>query len=114
MPLADSLRLISSVGLGLVLPVVALVFAGAAIGDLREDKAPGLPRKIGREVHLEKQVGLPVAESDEEAVPRRRIPADKRPDSPLEDPLDPSIRRAARPPPIEPHQDPVLGPRPGE
>ena len=36
--LDDSVRLIASVGLGLVLPVVALVFAGAAIGDLREDK----------------------------------------------------------------------------
>jgi ABC-2 type transport system permease protein len=31
-------RLIASVGLALVLPVVALVFAGAAIGDLRDDK----------------------------------------------------------------------------
>jgi len=36
--LDDAVRLIASVGLGLVLPVVALVFAGAAIGDLREDK----------------------------------------------------------------------------
>ncbi len=36
--LDDSVRLIASVGLGLVLPVVSLVFAGAAIGDLREDK----------------------------------------------------------------------------
>lgn len=36
--LDDSVRLIASVGLGLVLPVVALVFAGAAIGDLRDDK----------------------------------------------------------------------------
>jgi ABC-2 type transport system permease protein len=36
--LDDSVRLIASVGLALVLPVVALVFAGAAIGDLRDDK----------------------------------------------------------------------------
>jgi ABC-2 type transport system permease protein len=36
--LDDSVRLIAGVGLGLVLPVVALVFAGAAIGDLRDDK----------------------------------------------------------------------------
>jgi ABC-2 type transport system permease protein len=36
--LDDSVRLIASVGLGLVLPVVSLVFAGAAIGDLRDDK----------------------------------------------------------------------------
>lgn len=36
--LDDAVRLIASVGLGLVLPVVALVFAGAAIGDLRDDK----------------------------------------------------------------------------
>ncbi|MGE5211685.1 MAG: hypothetical protein ACM3MM_10485 [Acidobacteriota bacterium] len=36
--LDDSVRLIAAVGLGLVLPVVALVFAGAAIGDLRDDK----------------------------------------------------------------------------
>ena len=36
--LDDSVRLIASVGLGLVLPVVALVFAGAAIGDLRDAK----------------------------------------------------------------------------
>jgi ABC-2 type transport system permease protein len=36
--LDDSVRLIASVGLGLVLPVVSLVFAGAAVGDLREDK----------------------------------------------------------------------------
>jgi ABC-2 type transport system permease protein len=36
--LDDAVRLIASVGLGLVLPVVSLVFAGAAIGDLREDK----------------------------------------------------------------------------
>ena len=36
--LDDSVQLIASVGLGLVLPVVALVFAGAAIGDLRDDK----------------------------------------------------------------------------
>jgi ABC-2 type transport system permease protein len=36
--LDDSVRLVASVGLGLVLPVVSLVFAGAAIGDLREDK----------------------------------------------------------------------------
>ena len=83
-------------------------------GDLREDKVPGFRRKIRREVHLEEQVGLPVAESDEEAVPRRRVPADKRPDPPLQDPLDPSIRQAAGPPPLEPHQHPVLRPRPGE
>jgi ABC-2 type transport system permease protein len=36
--LDDSVRLVASVGLGLVLPIVSLVFAGAAIGDLREDK----------------------------------------------------------------------------
>lgn len=36
--LDDSVRLVASVGLGLVLPVVSLVFAGAAIGDLRDDK----------------------------------------------------------------------------
>jgi len=36
--LDDAVRLIASVGLGLVLPVVSLVFAGAAIGDLRDDK----------------------------------------------------------------------------
>jgi ABC-2 type transport system permease protein len=36
--LNDSVRLVASVGLGLVLPVVALVFGGAAIGDLRDDK----------------------------------------------------------------------------
>ena len=36
--LDDAVNLIASVGLGLVLPVVALVFGGAAIGDLREDK----------------------------------------------------------------------------
>ena len=36
--LDDAVRLVASVGLGLVLPIVSLVFAGAAIGDLREDK----------------------------------------------------------------------------
>ncbi len=36
--LDDAVQLIASVGLGLVLPVVALVFGGAAIGDLRDDK----------------------------------------------------------------------------
>ncbi len=36
--LDDAVRLIVGVGLGLVLPVVSLVFAGAAIGDLRDDK----------------------------------------------------------------------------
>jgi ABC-2 type transport system permease protein len=36
--LDDAVRLIAGVGLGLVLPVVSLVFAGAAIGDLRDDK----------------------------------------------------------------------------
>jgi len=36
--LDDAVQLIASVGLGLVLPVVSLVFAGAAIGDLRDDK----------------------------------------------------------------------------
>ena len=36
--LDDAVRLVASVGLGLVLPVVSLVFAGAAIGDLRDDK----------------------------------------------------------------------------
>ena len=34
----DAVRLVAGVGLGLVLPIVSLVFAGAAIGDLREDK----------------------------------------------------------------------------
>jgi ABC-2 type transport system permease protein len=36
--LDDSVQLIASIGLGLVIPVVALVFGGAAIGDLRDDK----------------------------------------------------------------------------
>ena len=36
--LDDAVRLVASVGLGLVLPIVSLVFAGAAIGDLSEDK----------------------------------------------------------------------------
>ena len=36
--LDDAVELIAGVGFGLVLPVVALVFAGAAIGDLRDDK----------------------------------------------------------------------------
>lgn len=36
--LDDAVNLVASVGLGLVLPVVALVFGGAAIGDLRDDK----------------------------------------------------------------------------
>jgi len=36
--LDDAVNLIASVGLGLVLPIVALVFGGASIGDLREDK----------------------------------------------------------------------------
>ncbi len=36
--LDDSVRLIANIGLGLVLPVVALLFGGAAIGDLRDDK----------------------------------------------------------------------------
>ena len=36
--LDDSVRLIAGVGLGLVVPVVSLVFAGAAIGDLRDDQ----------------------------------------------------------------------------
>jgi ABC-2 type transport system permease protein len=36
--LDDAVRLVASVGMGLVLPVVSLVFAGAAIGDLRDDK----------------------------------------------------------------------------
>lgn len=36
--LDDAVQLIASIGLGLVIPVVALVFGGAAIGDLREDK----------------------------------------------------------------------------
>jgi ABC-2 type transport system permease protein len=36
--LDDAVRLVASVGLGLVLPIVALVFGGAALGDLREDK----------------------------------------------------------------------------
>jgi ABC-2 type transport system permease protein len=36
--LGDAVDLIAGLGLGVVLPVVALVFGGAAIGDLREDK----------------------------------------------------------------------------
>jgi ABC-2 type transport system permease protein len=36
--LNDAVRLIASIGLGLVIPVIALVFGGAAIGDLRDDK----------------------------------------------------------------------------
>jgi ABC-2 type transport system permease protein len=36
--LDDAVNLVASVGLGLVLPVVALVFGAAALGDLREDK----------------------------------------------------------------------------
>lgn len=36
--LDDAVNLIASVGLAVVLPVTALVFAGAAIGDLRDDK----------------------------------------------------------------------------
>ncbi len=36
--LDDAVRLIANIGLGLVLPVVSLLFAGAAIGDLRDDK----------------------------------------------------------------------------
>lgn len=36
--LDDGVALIASVGLGLVLPIVCLVFGGAALGDLREDK----------------------------------------------------------------------------
>jgi len=36
--LDDSVQLIASIGLGLVVPVVALVFGGAAIGNLRDDK----------------------------------------------------------------------------
>ena len=36
--LDDAVRLVAGIGLGLVLPIVALVFAGASIGDLREDK----------------------------------------------------------------------------
>jgi len=36
--LNDAVNLIASVGLGLVLPIVALVFGGASIGDLRDDK----------------------------------------------------------------------------
>ncbi len=36
--LDDAVNLVAGIGLGLVLPVVALVFAGASIGDLREDK----------------------------------------------------------------------------
>jgi len=36
--LDDAVNLVASIGLGLVLPIVALVFAGASIGDLREDK----------------------------------------------------------------------------
>lgn len=36
--LDNAVNLVAAVGLGLVLPVVALVFGGAAIGELREDK----------------------------------------------------------------------------
>jgi len=36
--LDDAVGLVAGIGLGLVLPVVSLVFAGASIGDLREDK----------------------------------------------------------------------------
>ena len=36
--LADAVNLMSGLGLGVVLPVVALVFGGAALGDLRDDK----------------------------------------------------------------------------
>lgn len=36
--LDDGVGMIAALGLGVVVPVVALVFAGAAIGDLREDK----------------------------------------------------------------------------
>lgn len=34
----DAVGLVAAIGLGLVLPVVSLVFGGAAIGDLRDDK----------------------------------------------------------------------------
>ena len=36
--LSDAVELIAGLGLSLVLPVVALVFGGAALGDLRDDK----------------------------------------------------------------------------
>ena len=36
--LEDAVRLVSALGFAVVIPVVALVFGGAAIGDLREDK----------------------------------------------------------------------------
>ncbi len=36
--LDDAVNLVASIGLGLVIPVVTLVFGGAAIGDLRDDK----------------------------------------------------------------------------
>jgi ABC-2 type transport system permease protein len=36
--LDDAVSLVAAIGLGLVIPVVALVFGGAAIGDLRDDK----------------------------------------------------------------------------
>jgi ABC-2 type transport system permease protein len=36
--LDDAVNLVAGIGLGLVLPIVSLVFGGAAIGDLREDK----------------------------------------------------------------------------
>jgi len=58
-------------------------------GNLREDKLPGFRRKIRRKVHLEEEVGLPVAESNEGAVPRRRVPPDKHTDTPFQDPFDP-------------------------
>jgi ABC-2 type transport system permease protein len=36
--LDDAVNLVASIGFGLVLPIVSLVFGGAALGDLREDK----------------------------------------------------------------------------
>jgi len=36
--LDDAVNLIAGIGLGVVIPIVALVFGGAAIGDLRDDK----------------------------------------------------------------------------
>src|SRR5512140_492419 len=62
----------------------SLLLTFGIFGDLRKDKFPGFRRKIRRKVRLEEQVGLPIAESDEGAVSRRRGAADKRRDTPLQ------------------------------
>jgi len=54
-------------------------------GDLRENQVSGFRRKIRREVRLEKQVGLPVAETDEGTGTHRSVPADKGADPALEE-----------------------------